>query len=72
MGLSDSLWAAHGYWFPLRVGSSPPRRASQVPRLICPRALPSTTPGSPTSACSLLPCRFQASSCSEVWPLPSR
>src|SRR5437016_1690195 len=25
--------ATHGYAFPLRVGSAPPRRASQVPRL---------------------------------------
>src|SRR6266581_8934930 len=33
-GLSVTLWATHGYAFPLRVGSSPPRRASQAPRLI--------------------------------------
>ena len=60
----------HGYLFPFRVGSAPPRRASQVPRQIFPHALFSTTPGTPASAYSFLPNWFQASSWSEVWPVP--
>ncbi len=40
----------------------PPGRASQAPRLFCPRALPSTTPEGPASACLLLPHWCQASS----------
>ena len=67
-GLSVTLWATHGYAFPLRVGSSPPRRASQAPRLIFPRALPPTTPEGPARACLLLPHRYQASSQSADWP----
>jgi hypothetical protein len=51
MGLSVTLWATHGYGFPLRVGCAPPRRASQAPRLIFPRALPPTTPEGPASTC---------------------
>jgi len=61
-GLSVTLWTTHGYAFPLRVGSAPPRRVSQAPRLIFPRALPPTTPEGPVGACLLLPHRCQASS----------
>ncbi len=52
MSLSDSRTGpACGYVFPQPVGGlPPPERVSQVPRLICPRALSLTTPGSPTNA----------------------
>ena len=45
-----------------------PCRVSQVPRLIYSCALSPTTPEGPTSACSLLPRRYQASSSSADWP----
>ena len=49
--------------------SSPPRRASQVPRLICPPAPSTTTPGR-SGRCPrpLLHVRFQASSTEVSWP----
>jgi hypothetical protein len=46
MSLSDSLWAAPRLWIPASRWVAPPRRVSQVPRLICPRALLPTTPES--------------------------
>ena len=68
MGLSDSRpEPSLGYVFPRAVGvgcPSPPRRVSQVPRLIYSCALSPTTPEGPTGACSLLPRRCQASSTS--------
>ena len=55
MGLSDSrpgplpgLWIPPGCW----RSPPPPRRASQVPRRICPRAPSPSTPESPTTACA--------------------
>ena len=62
-----------GYVFPraVEVGCpSPPCRVSQVPRLIFPCALSPPTPEGPTSACSLLPRRCQASSPLADWPPP--
>ena len=61
-----------GLLFPPRSRVPHPlRRASQVPLLICPRALPSSTPESSAGACLLLPCQCPASSYPEDWPLPS-
>jgi hypothetical protein len=69
MGLSDSRQGRFaGYVFPPNVARfrSPPCRASQAPRLICPRALSPTTPEGPmtASACCFIlgllwlhPCR---------------
>jgi len=57
-----------GRWRP--VALSPPCRVSQVPRLIFPCALSPTTPEGPAGACSLLPCRWQASSSLADWPPP--
>src|ERR1017187_559894 len=52
-----------GLCLPLHVGcSQPPGRVSQAPRLICPRALPPSTPEGPAGACLLLPHWYQASS----------
>jgi hypothetical protein len=54
MGLSDSrLGPPTVIVFPLAVAAcrhAAPRRVSQVPRLICPCALPPLTPGSPATA----------------------
>ena len=53
MGRSDSRTEPpQGYAFPSDVGlqSRPPRRVSQVPRLICPHAPSPTTPESPVIA----------------------
>jgi hypothetical protein len=55
-----------GRWGPVTL--SPPCRVSQVPRLIYPCALSPTTPEGPTSPCSLLPRRYQASSSLTDWP----
>jgi len=57
-----------GRWGP--VALSPPCRVSQDPRLIYSCALSPTTPEGPTSACSLLPRRLQASSSLADWPPP--
>ena len=43
------LFIPPGRW-PRRVQAKPPRRVSQVPRLICPRALSPTTPEGPAAA----------------------
>src|SRR5215208_5579435 len=55
-GLSDSRSGplAVMYFRPraLRISTSLPDRVSQVPRLICPCALPPLTPGSPATACA--------------------
>ena len=60
MGLSDSLPGRATVMSSRRalVASLPPGRASQVPRLIFPRALPPTTPEGPATACPLLPHRL--------------
>jgi hypothetical protein len=54
MGLSDSppgpLTVIYSRWRLLRVATPLPGWVSQVPRLICPCALPPLTPGSPTTA----------------------
>ena len=57
MGRSDSRPGPHlrlfippGHW---SRQARPPRRASQVPRLICPRALSPTTPEGPAAALAL-------------------
>ena len=53
MGLSDSRRNRfHGYVFPPHAARfrSPPRRVSQAPRLIFPRALSPTTPEGPIAA----------------------
>ena len=58
MGLSDSrlgpLAVMDSRWRLPRVATPLPGRVSQVPRLICPCALPPLTPGSPATA--LTPC----------------
>ena len=69
MGLSDSRHdRSAGYVFPSYVARfrSPPRRASQAPRLIFPRALSPTTPEGPLAA---LACCFTNGL---VWLHPSR
>ena len=53
MSLSDSLWAALRLWIPAPRWVAPPRRVSQVPGLICSRALLPATPESPDK-CLLL------------------
>jgi len=55
MGLSDSLSGrSRGYVFPPHVARFRwlSCRASQAPRLICPRALSPTTPEGPLAACA--------------------
>ena len=69
MGLSDSRpGRCAGYVFPPNVARfrSPPGRASQAPRLICPRALSPTTPEGPLAAFA---CCFTSGL---VWLHPSR
>src|SRR6202163_306645 len=56
MGLPDSRAGTFtGYVFPFTLALQPPRRVSQAPRLIFPRALSPTTPEGPASA---LACYF--------------
>ena len=53
MGRSDSRTGPlPGLCLPPRRWITPPRRASQVPRLVCPRVLSPLTPESPMAACA--------------------
>jgi len=78
MGLSDSrLRTARGYGFPLAATACYCMRllgrASQVPWLICPCALPPFTPASPAvvcAHCSTAGCRLHPYPAD--WPLASR
>ena len=77
MGLSDSrpgpLTVIYSRWRLPRVATPLPCRVSQVPRLICPCALPPLTPGSPATAsthCFIADVRLRPHQAD--CPLPSR
>ena len=77
MGLSDSrhgpLAVIDSRWRLGRALTPRPDRVSQVPRLICPCALPPLTPGSPATAPThCFASGFRLHPYPAVWPLPSR
>ena len=78
IGLSDSrhgpLAVIYSRWRLPRVATPLPCRVSQVPRLICPCALPPLTPGSPATASThcFLTGIVRLHPYPADWPLPSR